>query len=193
MKTNSSVRINKRGAQDTGSGSASESRLLAAGVAAVVFAGAIFGFFYAWVCSTMWGLDKLPPQQAIEAMNAINSVIRNAVFFPAFFLTPVVLIAVAGLAVRSKRKKAAALFLSASIVYLVGGILVTALINIPMNNELQTSLISGVNESAEKIWSDYSGRWQLFNLLRTAASGIALALAASGVFYLRIGDPIKLT
>ncbi|TIP78494.1 MAG: hypothetical protein E5X60_39655, partial [Mesorhizobium sp.] len=60
-------------------------------VTSIVSSGAIFGFFYAWVCSTMWGLDQTDPRVAIEAMQAMNASVRNAVFFPAFFLTPVVL------------------------------------------------------------------------------------------------------
>lgn len=55
----------------------------------VVLTGAIFGFFYAWVCSTMWGLDAADPRVAIEAIQEMNASVRNAVFFPAFFLTPV--------------------------------------------------------------------------------------------------------
>ena len=39
-------------------------RWQAMGVVPVVFAGAAFGFFYAWVCSTLWGLDTLAPQAA---------------------------------------------------------------------------------------------------------------------------------
>ncbi|MEX0278502.1 MAG: hypothetical protein AB3N19_13365, partial [Ruegeria sp.] len=61
--------------------------------------GAIFGFFYAWVCSTMWGLDAANPRTAIAAMQAMNASVRNAVFFPAFFLTPVILGATAFIAV----------------------------------------------------------------------------------------------
>lgn len=34
----------------------------------LLLTGAIFGFFYAWVCSTMWGLDQIDPNVAIEAM-----------------------------------------------------------------------------------------------------------------------------
>lgn len=60
--------------------------------------GAIFGFFYAWVCSTMWGLDAANPALAIGAMQAMNASVRNAVFAPAFFGTPFVLIATAMLA-----------------------------------------------------------------------------------------------
>lgn len=28
--------------------------------------GAIFGFFYAWVCSTMWGLDATDPPSVMR-------------------------------------------------------------------------------------------------------------------------------
>ena len=41
-------------------------------VVTIVFFGAIFGFFFAWVCSTLWGLDHIDPRSAIEAMNGMN-------------------------------------------------------------------------------------------------------------------------
>ncbi len=55
---------------------------LGTGLLAIVFAGAIFGFFYAWVCSTMWGLDATDPRIAIAAMEAMNASVRNAVLRP---------------------------------------------------------------------------------------------------------------
>ncbi len=67
----------------------------------LIFTGAIFGFFYAWVCSTMWGLDAADPRVAIAAMQAMNASVRNAVFAPAFFGTPVVLAAAAWAASRA--------------------------------------------------------------------------------------------
>ena len=48
-----------------------------AAVAAVAFGGAISGFFYAWVCSTMWGLDDADPRVAIAAMQAMNASVRK--------------------------------------------------------------------------------------------------------------------
>ncbi|MDP5305807.1 hypothetical protein [Paracoccus spongiarum] len=51
----------------------------------LLLAAALFGFFYAWVCSTMWGLDRASPDVAIAAMQAMNTSVRNAVFAPAFF------------------------------------------------------------------------------------------------------------
>ena len=86
MEPNAQVRFSPPRATDGGLTPA----LITAWVG-VLFAGAIFGFFYAWVCSTMWGLDEADPRVAIAAMQAMNASVRNAVFFPAFFLTPVVL------------------------------------------------------------------------------------------------------
>ena len=52
----------------------------------------------------MWGLDDADPRVAIAAMQAMNGSVRNAVFFPAFFLTPVVLGLAAALAWRERRR-----------------------------------------------------------------------------------------
>lgn len=37
----------------------------------LLFSGAMFGFFFAWVCSTLWGLDAADPNVAIAAMQAM--------------------------------------------------------------------------------------------------------------------------
>ena len=74
---------------------------------ALLLCGAIFGFYYAWVCSTMWGLDMAAPQVAVAAMQAMNASVRNAVFAPSFFGTPVVLLLTAALAWRDNRRPAA--------------------------------------------------------------------------------------
>ena len=52
---------------------------------ALLLTAALFGFFYAWVCSTMWGLDAADPRVAMAAMQAMNASVRNAVFAPSFF------------------------------------------------------------------------------------------------------------
>ena len=150
----------------------------------VVFAGAIFGFFFAWVCSTMWGLDDADPRVAIEAMQAMNDSVRNAVFFPAFFLTPVVLGAAAYLARRERRRASAGLLLAAALVYLCGGLILTMAVNVPMNETLAAVSVPSDLDEARAIWADYSGRWQLFNQLRTVASGASLGLAAAALVLL---------
>lgn len=56
-------------------------------ILSLILSAAIFGFFYAWTVSTMWGLDQADPKVAIAAMQAMNANVRNAAFAPAFFGT----------------------------------------------------------------------------------------------------------
>ncbi|MFV0307320.1 MAG: DUF1772 domain-containing protein [Desertimonas sp.] len=148
---------------------------------AIVLTGAIFGFFFAWVCSTMWGLDAADPRVAIVAMQEMNASVRNAVFFPAFFLTPVALFGAGWALRRTGRLAAWPWFAAAGGVYLVGGLLLTALVNVPMNEDLADVVVPTDLDAAARIWEDYSGRWQRWNLTRTIASGVALLLAAIGL------------
>lgn len=150
-------------------------------VASIVFCGAIFGFFYAWVCSTMWGLDRADPRVAIAAMQAMNASVRNAVFFPAFFLTPVVL-GLAFVATRFSGRKASAFwFAAAAGVYLISGLMVTSTVSVPMNEALASVAVPDDVGTAREIWRDYSQRWQFWNQVRAVGSGIALAFAGFGL------------
>jgi len=149
--------------------------------ASLLLSGAIFGFFYAWICSTMWGLDAMDPRGAIAAMQAMNASVRNAVFAPAFFGTPVVLFVTGALALVLGIRAAGLAFLAAGAVYLLGGMVLTITVNVPMNAALAEVHIPDSREAAAEIWAAYSPRWQVFNVLRTVASGLALLLAGIGL------------
>ena len=150
----------------------------------LLLSGAIFGFFYAWICSTMWGLDAADPSVAIAAMQAMNASVRNAVFAPAFFGTPVVLIITAMVAGAQRRKRSAWAFLAAGVVYLVGGLVATMAVNVPMNEALALVAIPDDTGAARQIWTEYSGEWQIWNIARTFASGVSLALAGLAIMQL---------
>ena len=147
--------------------------------------GAIFGFFYAWVCSTMWGLDTLDPSVAIEAMRGMNASVRNPVFAPAFFATPFVSLLTAMLAWRSAETGAAIAFALAGIIYLVGGMLLTMAVNVPMNRELASLHLPADPTELARIWNDYSAPWQFWNQIRTVASGTALLLCGAGLLIMQ--------
>ena len=147
----------------------------------LTLSAAIFGFFYAWVCSTMWGLDAADPRVAIGAMQAMNASVRNAVFAPAFFGTPFVLAAAAALLLMRRQQHSAAAFAAAAILYLCLGLTLTIAVNVPMNEALAAIDIPDDVESARAIWQDYSGPWQFWNQIRTGASGVAFLLAVSGL------------
>lgn len=146
--------------------------------------GAIFGFFYAWVCSTMWGLDATDPRVAITAMQTMNASVRNPVFFPAFFLTPVILALTAAIAARQNRVRAAALFFASAVIYAVGALLVTAMVNVPMNDALAQVTVPADSAAAADIWQAYSTPWQFWNTLRTLVCGFALLLTGLAIFFL---------
>ena len=156
--------------------------LLPLGLVSTLMSGAIFGFFYAWVCSTMWGLDATDPRVAIEAMQAMNASVRNAVFAPAFFGTPFVLVLTGIVAWRSGVRGAALAFGAGGIVYLLGGMILTMTINVPMNEALARIEVPDNIAGAAAIWEGYSPRWQVWNTARTCVSGASLFLSATGLY-----------
>ncbi len=150
----------------------------------LTLSAAIFGFFYAWVCSTMWGLDAADPRVAIQAMQAMNASVRNFVFAPAFFGTPVALALTAFLLTREGNRRSAVAFGLAAGVYFALGLLLTIRINVPMNEALAMVPVPDDAASARAIWQDYSQPWQFWNQTRTVTSGVAFLLAVSGVMLL---------
>ncbi len=148
---------------------------------ALLLSGAVFGFFYAWVCSTMWGLDQTDPEVAIAAMQAMNASVRNTVFAPAFFGTPIVLLLTAFVAWKAARKPAALAFMGAAIVYLVGGFAVTASMNVPLNEGLAAVQLPLQPDLASATWSQYSDAWKYWNIVRTVATGLTLLLTGFGL------------
>ncbi|MGJ8534430.1 MAG: DUF1772 domain-containing protein [Alphaproteobacteria bacterium] len=150
----------------------------------LILCAAIFGFFYAWVCSTMWGLDAADPRIAISSMQAMNASVRNAVFAPAFFGTPLVLAATAALLWVRDHRTSAKFFALSSAVYLCFGLILTMAVNVPMNEALARIVVPEDLEAAKTIWQDYSKPWQVWNQSRTAASGLAFLLAVIGTLKL---------
>jgi uncharacterized membrane protein len=142
----------------------------------LVFGGAMFGFFYAWVCSTVWGLDQLEPEIAIRAMQAMNASVRNGVFALAFFGTPIVLCATFIAALLSRQRLVTLTLLAALCLYVGGVIALTGSINVPLNDFLATVTFPQDVATLTKIWSDYSAQWQSANQMRAAAAGVSLLL-----------------
>lgn len=147
----------------------------------MLLSAAIFGFFYAWVCSTMWGLDAADPRTSIAAMQAMNASVRNIVFFPAFFLTPIALTVSSLMLWRLRLNSGASWFAAAAITYFCFGLLLTMTINVPMNEALALEEVPARLADATVIWDDYSSTWQFWNQTRTLTSGASFMMAVLGV------------
>lgn len=147
----------------------------------LLLTGAIAGFFYAYSVSVMWGLDAATPEQAIGAMQGINSTIRNAWFAPAFFGTPILAAAsVVLLFCLGQRRAAIAMFIAA-LVYVLGAFIPTFAVNVPMNDALAISPIPVDPGEARALWSPYSIRWTGWNHLRTLSCFACLLLVGLAI------------
>lgn len=155
---------------------------LALTVVTLALAGAMAGFFYAYSMSVMWALDAIDPKAAIASMQSINIVVRNAIFFPAFFGTPVVALVAAGLWWKQGAGQVALLLALAAIVYLAGAFLLTVVANVPMNEALAIATIPADPEAARTLWQNYSRPWTLWNHVRTVASFASLLLVGWALY-----------
>ena len=155
---------------------------LAFTVVTLALAGAMAGFFYAYSMSVMWALDAVDPKAAIASMQSINIIVRNAIFFPAFFGTPMVALVAAGLWWKQGAGQVALLLALAAIIYLAGTFLVTIVANVPMNEALAIATIPADPEQARTLWQNYSGPWTLWNHVRTVASFISLLLVGWALY-----------
>ena len=147
----------------------------------LLFSGAMFGFFFAWVCSTMWGLDSADPNVAIAAMQAMNASVRNWVFAPAFFGTPVLLMFTALVAIRARERRVATGFAVAGLLYVLGAMVPTMTANVPLNEALALVGTPLGAAQAGEAWRAYSGPWQDWNTVRAVVTGLVLALAGWGL------------
>lgn len=149
-------------------------------VAAGFGAGLNAGLFFIFSNTVMTALGRMAPSGGIAAMQQINIVIQNPVFFLAFFgtaLLSVVLVAAALLGWLPNGAGWAALI--GAVVYLAGIIAVTIVFNVPMNNALAAA--DPASAAGEALWQDYLARWTMWNHVRTVSG-----LISSGAFILAI-------
>jgi uncharacterized membrane protein len=151
-------------------------------VLTLVLAGAIAGFFYAYSASVMLGLDHASPRAAIAAMQGINATVRNAAFAPSFFGTPLAAFASAALFALLRRPSVAAILVLAGIVYLLGAVVPTFAVNVPLNDALAVVTVPDAADEAGRIWATYSARWTWWNTLRAAFSTVTLLLVGLAIF-----------
>jgi uncharacterized membrane protein len=142
-------------------------------IAATLTTGLIAGFFYAYACSVTLGLARLPDDQYIEAMQAINATVRNGVFAFSFFGAVLSLLVALAIHAPRPRSRSFLLVALAAVLYIGGGFMVTFLANVPMNEEL-ARVGGAAPEVLARVREGYEGPWNFWNGIRTLFSSLAL-------------------
>ncbi|OBZ92272.1 membrane protein [Pararhizobium polonicum] len=135
---------------------------------AALGAGINAGLFFIFSVCIMGALGRLPAEQGIAAMQAINVVILNPLFLLVFMGTAVLsLVLVAGGFVYGG--PARLYLIAGGLLFLAGTMLVTMVFNVPMNNALEA--LQPGSEEATRLWSStYLVDWVRWNHLRTLSS-----------------------
>ena len=139
----------------------------------------VAGIFFAFSSFVIRALGQLPENDGIAAMKAINVTVLNPGFFLAFFGTGAVCLPIALLALGSTAGTNRAYLLAGCALYLLGCLLVTVALNVPLNNQLAS--VRPDASGAGALWAHYLSRWTLWNHVRTTAS-----LAAAGCFVMAL-------
>ena len=145
-----------------------------------VSTGLIAGLFYAWSVSVTLGLGKLSAMDYLRAFQSLNREIQNPAFFLTFMGTAILLPLSTFWQFRSGTMPIFWLLLSASVLYLVGVMVVTIFGNIPLNNAIDALNLSEISLSdAEKQRQIFENQWNTLNWVRTWASLLALVACVS--------------
>ena len=123
------------------------------------------GLFFIFSNTIMRAFDRLPAAGAVAAMNSINAVILNPLFFLVFFGTALLCLVLLVGRLDSPLVVVGALF------YLIGSIGVTMVCNVPLNDKL--ARVSSSADDMETQWRAYRGPWARWNHVRTVACLLA--------------------
>lgn len=137
-------------------------------------AGLMAGTYAAFSSFIMRSLATLDTARAIAAMNAINAVILKSTFMPLFFGSTLVALLMVIVGLWKWGEPGAGSAIAGGVTYVVGMFVVTAAVNVPLNNAL--AKVSGGGEEAAWTWADYLERWTRWNTLRTIASLVTLVI-----------------
>jgi uncharacterized membrane protein len=135
------------------------------------------GLFYAWSCSVIPGLKKLPDDCYIRAMQSFNKAILNPLFFLSFMGALILLPICVYLNYAHDLSIRFYLLLIALILYVVGVFGVTALGNIPLNRQLDNFTLAGASAQSVSLQrKNFEEPWIRLHSIRTCAGILVIIL-----------------
>ena len=151
---------------------------------AVLTTGLMAGVFYAFAVSVNLGLAERPDASYVATMNEINEKIQNPLFFLGFFGAVVFPVAAFVAHLPRRRSGRYRLIVLACALYVGGSFLVTALANVPLNDELARVAADAPASELARARAAYEEPWNFWNNVRGLFS-VAAFVALIGASLLR--------
>jgi uncharacterized membrane protein len=142
--------------------------------------GMMAGVFFAFSAFVMKALARLPAEQGVAAMQAINVAAVTFAFMAALFGTAAACGALAVWALFAWDEGFAPYLLVGGALYLVGTILLTIVYHVPRNETLAT--MEPRDADAESHWRRYLSDWTAWNHVRAAAALTAAAVLTIALY-----------
>lgn len=155
-------------------------------VAALLATALQAGLYYAFAVSVMPGLRQAGGRTFIDAMQQINVAILNPWFFLTFLGAPLLTVA-AVLLHLSGTARAALPWIAAAAVLCVVGVLVTGVVNVPLNDALAAAGPPDRIADPARTLARFEASWVRWNVVRALVFTSALGcLAWALVIYGRV-------
>ncbi len=146
----------------------------AAMLAATVSTGLMAGLYFAFSCAVMLGLRHSDDRTFVVAMQKINVAILNGWFVVVF----VGALIAGGLSVvlewRADDHSALRWVIAGVALYLTS-LIVTVVLNVPLNDRLQGAGLPADPSELAAIRSAFEAQWNTWNIVRTVATGTGFA------------------
>ena len=148
---------------------------------AILLTGLSSGLFYAWTVSVIPGTRKVTDIIYLETMQSINRAILNPAFM-VIFLGSLILLLVSTFQ-HNQSGVTFWILLAAMLVYLLGTFGVTALGNVPLNNELDVISLGELSiQQLAAFRNHYELQWNRLHYIRTVFSVISFLLSLFAAF-----------
>lgn len=141
--------------------------------------GLLAGVYFAFSAFVMTALGRIGQAAGIPAMNAIDVDIVRSLFMPVFLGTTLSCAVLVLLGALRWQEPGALAMICGGIVYVIGMFAVTAVFNVPMNNQLAAT--DPASAAAAPVWARYLADWTFWNHVRTIASLAATALFIAAI------------
>jgi uncharacterized membrane protein len=127
-------------------------------VTTTVGSGLLAGVFFAFSAFVMSGLQRMPDPGGADAMRSINVTAERPPLMIALFGVSALCVAVLVRAAATWSRPGAGWLLTGAVLTLAGALVVTAAVNVPLNNRLAAGTVT---------WSRFVAGWDPANHART--------------------------